>query len=393
MRQRTDVPRVWIIGAGRLHLRIPLLRKLRERGFEPTAVGPEDCPQFAGTGFRYVRYPFRRALRPVADRRAVAHLSELFQQHRPDVVHAVNTKPCLLVPLAARQAGGPVAVCTITGLGAVFSSCSPQALLLRPVYRRLQRRAAELSAMTVFQNPDDRDYFVRHKLAAPDRQALVLSSGIDVDEFRARRSEPARLAELRRALKLEGKLVVTMIGRPIKPKGVGEYLRAAAAVRQRFPRAAFLLIGSPVTDGPLAFPLERIHRSAADVRHLHNRDDVPDILALSDLFVLPSYFREGVPRVLLEAGAMGLPLITADSPGCRETVRDGYNGRLVPPRDWKALADAILDLLADAESRRRMGQRSPALIREKFDLTRVADEYAAIYRKALGASSAFRRVA
>jgi glycosyltransferase involved in cell wall biosynthesis len=386
-------PRVWIIGAGRLHLRIPLMRKLRERGFEPAAVGPEECPQFAGTGFQYARYPFRRSLNLRADRRAISHLRQLFEQHRPDVVHAVNTKPCLLAPEAARQAGVPACVCTITGLGAVFSSRSPQALLLRLVYRRLQRRAAQLSALTVFQNPDDRDYFLRHDLVSPDRQSLVLSSGIDVDAFRARRSDPARLAALRRELKLDGKLVVTMISRPIKPKGIAEYLRAAAAVRQRFPQAVFLLIGSPVTDGPLAFPVERIEQSAADVRHLHNRDDVPDILAVSDLFVLPSYFREGVPRVLLEAGAMGLPLITADSPGCRETVRDGHNGKLVAPRDWRALADAIRELLADAETRREMGRRSPAFIRERFDLTQVADAYAAIYRQALGEATPTRRAA
>ncbi len=347
------------------------------------ALGPEEGPEFEGTGFDYLHYPLRRALNPAADRRARAHLCSLFTQHRPDIVHAVNTKPCILVPVAARRAGVPACVCTITGLGAVFSSEMPLSLGLRPVYRLLLRRACETSSMTVFQNPDDRDDFRKHGMVPPGRDALVLSSGIDVGRFRSRRSGDETLAALRRNLNAQGKLVVTMISRPIKPKGVEEYLRAAAVVRGRYPQALFLLIGSAVSDGPLTIPMSRIHRSAADVRHLENRNDVPDILALSDLFVLPSYFREGVPRVLLEAGAMGLPLITTDTPGCRETVRDGFNGLLIPPGDWRALADAILKLLGSQQLRETMGRRSPDHIREKFDLSNVADAYAEIYRRVL----------
>ena len=221
-------------------------------------------------------------------------------------------------------------------------------------------------------------------MVKPGRDALVLSSGIDVEEYRQRRSDDATLDALRRSLKAQGKQVVIMAARLIRPKGVVEYLKAAAAVRQRRPDTAFLLIGTAVTEGPLALPLERIHQSAADVQYLGNRSDVHDLLSISDLCVLPSYFREGVPRIMIEAGAMGLPLVTTDCPGCRETVKDGWNGLLVPPGDWRTLADSILQLLGSADLRATMGRRSQAYVRERFELDTVATAYADIYRKALG---------
>ena len=120
------------------------------------------------------------------------------------------------------------------------------------------------------------------------------------------------------------------------------------------------------------------------MQYLGNRSDVHDLLSISDLCVLPSYFREGVPRIMIEAGAMGLPLVTTDCPGCRETVKDGWNGLLVPPGDWRTLADSILQLLGSADLRATMGRRSQAYVRERFELDTVATAYADIYRKALG---------
>ncbi|MEO0970925.1 MAG: glycosyltransferase, partial [Cyanobacteria bacterium J06639_18] len=115
-------------------------------------------------------------------------------------------------------------------------------------------------------------------------------------------------------------------------------------------------------------------------------NDIPALLNLTDIFVLPSYYREGVPRVLLEAGIMECPLITTNMPGCKEVVRDGWNGLLVPPRDRNALATAILQLLKSGEKRALMGSRSSLHVRENFSLSKVADAYASIYSRVLSAS-------
>ena len=211
----------------------------------------------------------------------------------------------------------------------------------------------------------------------------MLSSGIDVEPYIASAGSPAARAALKDELGLGGKPVITMVSRLIHPKGIAEFLEAASLVRARNPQVTFLLIGPEVHEGPTAFPAERVHR-CPDVRFLGRRADVPTLLAISDLFVLPTYLREGVPRVLLEAGALGLPLVTTDVPGCREVVRHGENGVLVPERDGQTLASTIFDLLADPARRQRMGRTSRELVTERFHLDIVSAAYARIYRQALG---------
>jgi len=382
MQQSSSKPKVWIVGAGRVCLRIPLLCALRERGFEVGAAGPIFSEEFTENGIPFHHYSLTRTANPFADRRTTRELVQLFQRHRPDLVHAVNTKPSLLAPLAAHRANVPACVRTITGMGALFSSRSPAALALRPVYRQLQRRAERVSDFTIFQNPDDRDYFLRHRMVRPERQSLVLGSGIDVEAFQSGISDATTLSALRNDLGLEGRPVISMVARLLKSKGISEFLQAASLVRREFPEAAFVLIGPPVDGGPSAFPVSRV-QSCSDVLFLGRRSDVSDLLAISDLFVLPSYLREGLPRVLLEAGAVGLPLVTTDLPGCREVVRHGENGVLVPARDGQTLASTIFDLLADPARRRRMGQASRELVAENFHLDIVAAAYARIYRQVL----------
>lgn len=387
-------PRAWIIGGGKLRLRIPLMRLLEEQGFEMTAVGPEKTDVFAEAGFAYHRYPLRRTLNPLADLRAGKVLEELFNQYRPDLVHSVNTKPALLVPAAARRSGVPACVRTITGLGALFSSSSPLSLSLRLLYRRLQRKARRDCDFTVFQNPDDRHYFRQHRMTSASSDTVILGSGIDVEALRARRRAPGTLTDLRGQLNARGPIVM-MVARLIRPKGIGDFLEAATAVRRVKPETTFLLVGPEVTEGPSVFPLERVQR-CPDVKFLGWRDDVSDLMAISDLMVLPSYLREGIPRVLLEGAALDLPLITTDMPGCREVIDDGVNGLLVPAKNGQALSEAVLQLLADPARCREMGRASRTLVEEKFHLRTVAAAYGDIYRDVLcldAAATPYRQAA
>lgn len=365
-----------------MELRIPLMRRLTEDGFRVAAVGPDPGEAFVAPEFEYHRYPLKRTLDPLADWRATGFLERLFREHRPDLVHSVDMEPSPLVPAAAARAGVPACVRTITGMGALFSSASPKALAMRLLYRRLQRRVVRDCQITVFQNFDDQQYFLDHNLVSAGTDRLVPSLGLDVETYVATAGGPTAQSALRNELGLDGGPVITMVSRLSRPKGIAEYLEAASLVRARDPRITFLLIGHEVHQDPAAFPSALVHR-CPDVRFLGQRADVPTLLAISDLFVLPSYMREGVPQVLLEAAAVGLPLVTTDSPGCREVVRHGENGVLVPARDGQALASTIFDLLADPARRRRMGQDNRELVAENFHLDIVAEAYARIYRQAL----------
>lgn len=375
-------PTVWHVGGDDVHKRIPLLHALKERGFRVGAVGSEDGSDFRVHDIPYYRYRLERKLTPLSDLRSCSEFSALLKRHPPDIVHGFDPKPAIAVPIIARQAGIPARVRTITGLGFVFASDSTVARTLRPVYRNLQKWASAAS-YTIFQNRDDRDYFVENGMVERGREEIVLSSGVDVERIRAEAPGKAVRTELENRLEINRKSVVTMISRIDENKGIREFAEAAEIVNRQRENTAFLLIGPYASEGKDAARfVDSLRERFPSVRYLGPRRDVPALLSLSDLCVLPSY-REGLPRILVEAGAMQVPCVTTDVPGCRDVIRDHWNGRLVPPRNARALAATIADLLDDEEGRRRMGERGYRHVREQFDLSYVADAYADIYERAL----------
>ncbi len=375
-------PRVLIVGTEGLNLRIPLMDQLADQGFDPCAAGALPEPEFDETPYDYFQYPVCRTVSPGGFQKSVRSLRDVIRRAGPDLVHAVNTKPCLIAPQAVRGLEVPC-VRTVTGLGSAFSSDGLFYRAMRLAFRHMHRRVANDVVSTVFQNPDDRDYFVETGLCDIEKTRLILGSGIDVDGIRSTVSAPKRLHELRTELELHGRTVITMVSRMMSTKGVEELVQAAAHIRSRHPEAVFLLIGPLVESGPAALPASTITDNDA-VKWIGPRGDVADLLAISDVFVLPSYLREGIPRVLFEAGSFKLPIVTTDMPGCRETVRDGWNGFLIPPRDSDAIVQAIEPLLDSSDKRREMGENSLQLVRDRFDLSIVSQAYAEVYREAIG---------
>ena len=375
-------PRILLVGTEALHLRLPLMQQLGEAGFEVSAAGALPQPEFDGSPFDYHQYPISRSFSPFGFRRSVAGLREVIRRDCPDLVHALNTIPCLVAPHAVRGTGVPC-IRTVTGLGSLFSSDTLLYRAMQAVFRFQHRRIRNVCESTIFQNPDDQDYFVENGLSTPETTGVIYGSGIDVEGLAAQRSSPKVLDELRTELNLHGRTVITMVSRLMKVKGVDEFAETAATIRRSHPDTAFLLIGPAVTNGPMAVSAS-ILDGHDDVQWLGLRDDVPDLLAVSDVFALPTYLREGIPRVLFEAGALKLPLITTDTPGCRETILDGENGYLIEPRSAAALTEAVLKLLQSPERRREMGQRSCELMKERFELSIVTAAYAELYRKTLG---------
>lgn len=368
-------------------LRIPFLLALRDRGFRVTAASSGKGEPFHAAGLPHLPWHFDRFDRKGGDLGAVARIAKLAAECRPDLIQTFDTKPNLLAPLAMR--GAVPVVRTINGMGWTFSPGGGlRARLIRPVYRLLQRATARWSAATIFQNADDKTYFERHGLVRPDAAHLVRSSGIEVAAFRAALAASGDPRALRRQLGLEDTKVVVTVSRLTRQKGIGTLLEAARIVARAHPGVRFLLVGPRESEGPFAIGAGEIDAAAPHVVALGHRRDVPALLALADIFVLPTEYREGVPRALLEAGLAGLPMVATRMPGCTDVVTDGWNGRLVEPGNAPALARGILGLLDGPGEAKLMGRRSIALVARDFSLDGVADRYRDIYRQVLRAQAA-----
>lgn len=376
-------PHLLYIGGEDHHLRIPAMCALRDHGFRITAVGSGDPAPFAQAGLHYRDFQFNRFVNPRADWTAIKSLTKILVEEQPDLAQSFDTKPSIFLPLAARSAPGVLAIRTINGRAFLYSSHSPMALSLRPVYRALHKLAARTAAATVFEISDDRAFFERHGMAGK-KPVLIRGAGVDVDGFdRALTSGPSPAA-LRRELGLGDAEVVITVTRMTRQKGIPALLEAAARVHEVRPDVRFLLVGPRESEGPLAVTQAEILRHAPYVQAIGSRSDIPALLRLADVFAFPTEYREGVPRVLLEAALAGVPIVTTTMPGCAEVIRDGWNGFLVPPGAPPILAAKILYLLANREKGRVMADRAAEHVRKEFSLETVIAHHAALYWELIG---------
>jgi glycosyltransferase involved in cell wall biosynthesis len=379
--------RIWCVGGEDVRFRVPFLKELREMGFQVGAVGSESGEAFAREEIEYHRYPLARDFRPWADLESLRSLMSLFSEHRVDILHAFDTKPGMLVPMAAFLTGSHAVCRTVTGMGQLFSSSTLFTGMLKPVYCLLQGLVSRLCQMTIFQNTDDFAYFEKYRLTERRKLKLIQSSGIDLAEFQTARVPLAKLASLHEELGIGKGVVFILVARLVRDKGIGEYLEASRQVRRKHRDTTCLLVGPRGSEGGHAISDELLRRYADDVVYLGRRNDIRELLSIADAFVLPTYYREGVPRVLLEAGAMGLPMVTTDMPGCRDVVVHGWNGLLVPPRDPMTLADAMEWLIAHREHVHLIGARGKSHIEAHFDLKLVTQAYADLYMELVGGKS------
>jgi glycosyltransferase involved in cell wall biosynthesis len=379
MRRRT--PKVLIVGTVDVDARIELMCRLHP-AYHASALGStEDLGlKFARAGLPYHVYPMSPYVNPWGDLRSYRELVRIFRRLRPDIVHTFDTKPCVWGRLAARAAGVPVIVGTITGLGTLYVDADVKTRLVRAIYQPLQRLACHCSHLTIFYNREDIAQFTEAGVAPPDRCALVPGSGIHPDQFSRGRVPSDDVERVRGDISLrDGEVVVTMIARLCRSKGVLEFARAADIVRLKLPWVRFVLVGpwdNRVLDRLSAAEMDRVRQS---VTWLGERKDIAAILAVSDICALPTFYREGIPRVLMEAASMGLPVIATDAPGCREVVRNEVNGLLIPLSDAGALASAVERLAGDGNLRRVFGAASRELAITKFDIDIISSKIAALY--------------
>jgi glycosyltransferase involved in cell wall biosynthesis len=356
------------------------LERLRNEGFDVTGIsapGPwtEDLEH---AGIRFIEWPHvTRAWDPRADARAFTSLVRVLRRERFDIVHTHTPKPGILGRIAARMAGVPIVVNTVHG----FYATPTDRFLRRLAVLGIEGIAARFSHLELFQSEEDLAWSRRRRVAR--RRAALLGNGTDLTRFTPDAVPPARVDALRDELGIPRDApVVGVIARLVAEKGYREFFAAARIVRSAMPEVRFLAVGADDGEALSRLSPAELDDARKDVTFAGWRLDIPDLLACCTIFALPSW-REGLPRSAIEAAAMGKPLVLTDIRGCREVVRDGVEGLLVPPRDAASLADAFLKLLRDPTARTRMGRAALARARERFDEQRVADRVVEHYRRLL----------
>ncbi|MDH3666317.1 MAG: glycosyltransferase family 4 protein [Paracoccaceae bacterium] len=344
-------------------------------GARVEVAAPPDqnsAARLADHGIRAVPIPMsRHGMNPFREFRSLLALYGLMRRTAPDLVHLITVKPVVFGGIAARLAHVPAMVAAISGLGFVFDGRGARSRMLRLGLRPLYRAAmAHRNARAIFQNPTDRQRLTA--LCPGIASELIAGSGVDLVRF-APAPEP------------DGPATVLLPARLLRPKGIAEFVEAARRLRASGTNARFVVLGDAPASNPATIPQEQIEtwRRQGNVAFEGFCDDMPAALGAAHLVVLPSYYGEGLPKVLLEAAACGRAVITTDHPGCRDAVVPGQTGLLVPPRDPAALAGAIGALLTDPERRRSMGQAARAHAERNFAVSDVVDRHLAIYRALL----------
>ncbi len=355
--------------------RLSIARAARARGWEVHVTAPADPrhePTLAAAGLVFHPLPLRRGgTNPLEEARAVAFLWRLMGDVRPDVVHLVSAKPMLYGGLAARLRRVPAVVHAVTGLGHLFSGQGLGARAARALALVLYRIAlGHPNTRTIFQNPDDLAAFRERGLVRPGDVVVIRGCGVDPEMFRPP-AEP----------RPPGPVEVLFTARLLADKGIHEFVAAARRLRAEGLDARFTIVGRHDPENPTDVGPEIVADWVAEgvVAYRGFSTDMPGVLRATDIVCLPSYYGEGLPRGLIEAAATGLPIVTADTVGCREAVIDGQTGLLVPARDADALADALRRLIVDPAMRARMGAAGRDYAVAEFTEARFLAQSLAVY--------------
>ncbi len=351
------------------NFRLALAEALRTEGHQVILVSPEGpyAPRLQELGFRWLRFPLsRRGMNPLAELGTIVRLGWLYGREKPDLVHHFTVKCVLYGSLIARLLRIKT-VNSVTGLGFVFLEGEGThrwlAKLVMVFYRFVLK-----GTLVIFQNPDDRAYFLQNALVASKQIALIRGSGVDLAQF-SPTPQPKDTP------------LIILPARQLWDKGVEDFVEAARLLQSEGARARFALVGDSDPENPSSIPVTQLNNWQQEgvIEWWGWRGDMKQVYAQASIVCLPSY-REGVPKTLLEASACGRPIVASDVPGCREVVRNGENGYLVPPHDFRAVAEALKRLINDPSKRIQMGNRGREIAVNEFSMARVISETLAVYR-------------
>lgn len=353
--------------------RMPVAQAAQRHGYEVHVAAPyEEGPAsiIAAQGFTYHPIPLIRSGTSIAgELKLMAAFWRLLGTIKPDLTHHVAMKPVAYAGCIARLRRVPAVVHAVTGLGYLFIRNDLVTRIQRAIIMALFRIALRhRRGRVIFQNPDDLELFAKRGLVDRAVATIIRGTGVDMDRFK-----PAATGN-------GDRMTVMFPARIIGDKGIHEFVHAARQLTAAGVAADFVLVGrtDPVNPTAVSEATVRQWEQEGIVAWWGFHDDMATTLARADVVCMPSY-REGLPRVLIEAAACGLPMVTTDVPGCREIVRDGENGFLVPARDGPATADAIARLVADAGARKRMGKNSRAIALKDYAIDDFVARTLAVY--------------
>lgn len=370
---------------GTLLFRKPILLELIKREYDVYVIAPPDryVAVLKKLGIKYIPVDMTRFMSLLKDFFLLFHLYKIFKREAFDIVHTYTSKPIIYAPPMAKLAGTKKIIASITGLGYVFIDNQPFKMrVLRYIVKTLYKFSFIFCDKVSFQNPDDLELFVKEKLVRKEKGVLILGSGVNLAEFSISAMEEATLVKLRRELGLNSSnRVVMMVARATLSKGVKEFIEASRLVAEKYPKVKFLLVGWAEDGSPDSVSRDYlIENKSENFNWLGFRENVRDFIAIADIVVYPSYYREGVPKATLEALSMGKPVVTTNNVGCKEVVDDGINGYLIPIKDSKALTNAILGILSNEDKLLRFGKNSRLKAEREFDEKIVVQKTVDLYQ-------------
>jgi len=354
------------------NFRLDFAKFLQEKGWEVVLMAPEGehTDRMIQEGFRFIPFNFsRKGINPLTERNTIARITRIYQQEKPDLVHHFTVKCVIYGSIAAKRCGIPSIINSITGLGFVFLDTKPFTRLLRKVVSALYRKALA-GTQVIFENPDDAALFQEIGLSDDENSNIILGTGIDTDVFHP--IAPPDSTPL-----------TILPARMLWDKGVGDFVKAAEILKNKELDCRFALVGRKDDGNPNSISYEQLTQWQKEgfVEWWGWQEDIITVISICDIVCLPSY-REGLPKILIEAAACARPIVTTNVPGCREVVAEGVTGFLVPPKDPKSLAYALEKLIRSPEMRKEMGIASRKRAINLFSTNRVNTEIYAVYQKA-----------
>ncbi|WP_417860961.1 glycosyltransferase family 4 protein [Winogradskyella sediminis] len=360
-----------------INFRGDFIKSMVDQGFQVFAAAPEHPvdiqTKLKELGAIPVEFNLNRTgLNPIKDLQSIKELKALIKKHHIDLVFPYTVKPVIYGSIAANQCKVPV-ISLITGLGYAFTGLSTKARLLQRFNETLYKLSIRKNKVIVFQNKDDYQLFLDRKIISKNQKvAFVSGSGVNLNRFSFKEKQPSEHVSF------------LLVARLIKEKGIAFYMDAAKILKAKYPKTEFHLIGSPETS-PSAISVDELntlHKDGILVFH-GEQSNISEHLHNNDIFVLPSYYREGLPRTTLEACACGNPIITTDSVGCRESVKEGVNGFLIQPQNLEALIKPMEFFITHPEKIKEMGRNSRTYAEERFDVTIINNDLLQLIKAAL----------
>ncbi|WP_040577177.1 glycosyltransferase family 4 protein [Methylophaga lonarensis] len=355
--------------------RMPIGLSLLEGGFEVHLIAPGSCPDvLLNKGFMYHEVDIsRNGMNPFFEMLSIIELFRIFKSIKPDLVHLVTIKPYLYGGVAARMAGVPAVVSAVAGLGVLFSKNGFKNKALRFILYPIYRLAfGHINQIAIFQNKDDRELLVNWGVLKLSKSRLIRGAGADLSHYPCL-PEPV------------GVPVISFASRLLKDKGVVEFVEASRILKARGVEAVFWLIGDPDPGNRNTVTQDQLEhwQKAGLVEYFGYRNDIASLFAQSNIVTLPSYYGEGLPKILIEAAACGRAVVTTDHPGCRDAIEPDNTGVLVPVKNALALADAIEDLILNPDKRLLMGKAGRQLAEREFNIERIVEIHITFYQELL----------